>query len=293
MPRRGGVAAMPGTTRGQSLRFTPRGRRISRPYDHSIRRGAFERLLSSRRIVQPFALSGARHPMWFIQTSVDALLLPTDGAGRCTLTGSATAWQHLVRGGGFTVDARADVAEMPVRWSIWPWEQAPRRVQLPDALAGYESLAFMVRAEPTKACVFVNFPKPGKRKNDGIIEVIVVVPPETFSRYETLVHFAMTLPAGYVALTLPAPAVTREHEAADGAPVLIEPGSNALMQGLEMVVARAKPQKFSKADIRPERRSTTVTKTNGLRTSEEDEEWLAFAAAPIHEQVELEEGAEE
>lgn len=229
--------------------------------------------------------------MWFIQTSVDALLLPTDGAGRTTLTGTATAWYHLVRDAAYSVESRTEIVSAPVRWSIWPWQQLGRRVLLPEPLVGHEALSFMVRAEPTRACVFAHFPKPGKRKSDGTIEVIVVVPPEHFARYESLVHFAMTLPDGYLALTFPAPAVSRDHE--DGAPAraLIQPGLSAVMEGMEMVVARAKPSKFTKADIRTERRVHQPHAANQSAVHDDDEEWLLFAAAPIHEPTDDSENA--
>ncbi|MBC8088582.1 MAG: hypothetical protein H7Z40_15055 [Phycisphaerae bacterium] len=224
--------------------------------------------------------------MWFIQTSVDALLIPTDQTGRSTLTGTAASWHHLVRDSAYGVDARADIASAPVRWSIWPWQQSGRRVQLPEALVGNEPLAFMVRAEPTRACVFADFPKPGKRRSDSTIEVIVVVPPEHFSRYESLVHFAMTLPAGYVGLTVPAPALMRDREDGAHARSLITPGTSAAMEGMEMVIARARAHKYNKSEIRPERRIMSVDAAPSSNRHDDDDEWLLFAAAPIHEQSE-------
>ncbi len=224
--------------------------------------------------------------MWFIQTSVDALLLPTDGVGRSTLTGNAASWHHLVRDSAFSSESRAEIAAAPVRWSIWPWHHTGRRVQLPEALAKHESLAFMVRAEPTRACVFARFPLPGKRTMDSTIEVIVVVPPEHFSRYEALVHFAMTIPSGYLGLTLPAPALTRDCDDAAHPPTLVAPGRHAMMEGMEMVVARAKPQKYTKSDIREERRIVPAFGSQTEFAHDDDEEWLLFAAAPIHEQTE-------
>jgi hypothetical protein len=224
--------------------------------------------------------------MWYIQTPVDALLLPTDGAGRCTLTGNAPAWHHLVRDSAFDEELRADIATAPVRWSIWAWQQLGRRAQLPEQLAGNESLAFMVRAGPTRACVFAHYPMPGKRKSDGTIEVIVVVPPDHFARYEALMHFAMTLPSGYLGLTVPAPAVVRNQEDGTSVRTLIEQGSSAIMDGMEMVVARAKPQKYSRSDIRTERRIVPEHATHARSAHDDDDEWLLFAAAPQEEQAE-------
>lgn len=223
--------------------------------------------------------------MWFIQTPVDTLLLPTDGVGRSTLTGSVASWQHLVRDNTLSSGARAAIASAPLRWSIWPWQQTGRRVQLPEALAGHESLAFMVRAAPTRACIFVHFPKPGKRTSDGTMEVIIVVPPEHFNRYESLVHFAMTLPSGYVGLTVPSPLLTRELEDGSHVRMLIDPGSDAVMEGMEMLVARAKPQKFTRADIRVERRTNVVDASRTLAGHDDDEEWRLFAAAPVNEET--------
>lgn len=225
-------------------------------------------------------------PMWFLQTSVDALLLPTDGAGRTTLTGNVSPWHHLVRNTAHAVSARTQIVEAPVRWSIWPWQQAGRRVQLPAALAGNESLAFMVRAEPARACVYAHFPEPGKRKSDRTIELIVVVPPEHFNRYEALIHFAMTLPSGFVGLTVPAPALLRDGEEGGHASTLIGPGSSAVMEGMEMVVARGKLQKYGRGDIRTERRLLRFSNARGEVVHDDDDEWLLFAASPLHEQAE-------
>lgn len=221
--------------------------------------------------------------MWFIQSPVDALLLPTDGVGRSTLTGNVAPWQHLVRDSTFSPDSRVEISSARLRWSIWPWQQTGRRVQLPEALAGHESLAFMVRAEPTRACVFAHFPKPGKRTSDDTIELIVVVPPEHFHRYELLVHFAMTLPSGHVGLTIPSPVLTRELEDGSHVRALIDPGSNAVMEGMEMVVARAKPQKFTRAEIRVERRANAPDPKRNHAVHDDDDEWRLFAAAPVVE----------
>lgn len=225
--------------------------------------------------------------MWFIQTPVDALALPTDSVGRTTLTGSVNAWHHLVRDNAFGEESRGVIAAMPVQWGIWTWQQLGRRVQLHDTIASNEPLAEMVRAEPHRACVLACYPKPGKRQSDKTIELIVVVPPEQFSRYEALVRFAMTLPAGHVSMTLPTPVVPVHELAAIEPPKLITPGTHSLMEGLDIVIARGKVTKFSKTDLRQERRRAPATEGPAHLLSDEGEDWLLFAAEPATEQPEI------
>ena len=97
--------------------------------------------------------------MWFNQTPVETLALPTDNVGRTTLTGSVPAWHHLVRDNTFAEAGRAAISDLPIKWSIWAWQQTGRRVQLHDTIAAHEPLAEMVRAEPYRCCVFTRFPR--------------------------------------------------------------------------------------------------------------------------------------
>lgn len=231
--------------------------------------------------------------MWFIQTPVDALALPTDNVGRTTLTGSVTPWHHLVRDNTFAEADRAAISEMPVNWSIWAWQQVGRRVQLHDTIAAHESLAEMVRAEPFRCCVFAKFPQPGKRQSDNTIELIMVVPPEQFNRYESLVQFAMTLPAGHVSMTLRSPVVPTQEIAVGERHTLIMPGTHSLTEGLEMVIARGKVTKFSSADLRRERRSAPPARGPAHLLHDDGDDWLLFAAEPMSELGVLEDSAKE
>lgn len=240
--------------------------------------------------------------MWFIQTSVDTLALPTDSEGRPTLTGSASAWQHLVRDSAFPSDERARISEMPINWTMWAWQQVGRRVQLHNTVAVHLELAEMVRTEPFRACVLVRFPQPGKRQADNVINVIIVLPPEQFARYEALVKFAMTLPAGLVAITMPAPvALAEQSDSALSDPAyvhtlhmvgpertrdsvngedcrLVVPGTQALLEGLEMVVARSAPTLMSKADLRGERRGEPQIHAAAKLLQDNGDDWLLFRA---------------
>lgn len=216
--------------------------------------------------------------MWFIQTPVDALALPTDSAGHATLTGNVIAWHHLVRDSSFGADERLLISNVPVKWSIWAWQQMGRRVQLPDAITVHEPLADMVRAEPMRACVFARFPKVGKRQADNTIELIVVVPPEQFARYESLVQFAMTLPSGHVSITVPSPVVAHRSDATATDRALIAPDSYGLIEGLGMTVARGKAQLLSKTEIRGERRTVPAVEVPANLLHDDGEDWLLFAA---------------
>ena len=227
--------------------------------------------------------------MWFIQTPVNTLTLPTDNVGRTTLTGSVISWHHMVRDNTFGESDRAAISGMPVNWSIWSWQQAGRRVQLHDTIAAHEPLAGMVRAEPFRACVFTRFPSPGKRQSDNTIELIMVVPPEQFSRYESLVQFAMTLPQGHVSMTLQSPVVATQEMAVAASRTIITPGSHSLTEGLEMVVARSKAAKLSSADLRQERRSAPPARGPAHILHDDGDDWLLFAAEPVSESVAVDE----
>lgn len=216
--------------------------------------------------------------MWYIQTPVDALALPTDSVGRTTLTGSVGTWHHLVRDNSFDADERLAISNMPLKWSIWAWQQFGRRVQLHDTIAAHEPLADMVRTEPMRACVFARFPKPGKRQADNTLELIVVVPPEQFARYETLVQFAMTLPSGHVSITVPSPVAQRDADGSIATRSLITPGTAGLVEGLEMTVARGAATKLSKTDLRSERRSTPTVQAPANLLHDDGDDWLLFAA---------------
>lgn len=216
--------------------------------------------------------------MWFLQTSVDALALPTDSVGRVALTGNVASWHHLVREHTFGADERAAISTMPLRWSIWAWQQAGRRVLLHDTVSMHEPLAEMVRAEPMRACIFTRFPTPGKRLADNTLEMIVVVPPEHFDRYESLVRFAMTLPCGHVSMTVRSPVAINEQGALSDVRELVVPGQVALAEGLEFVVARSKPEKLSKTDLRAERRSAPMMHSPANLLYDEGDDWLLFAA---------------
>lgn len=220
--------------------------------------------------------------MWYLQTAVESLILPTDAEGHTTLAGNIAPWHHVVRSGSHSVEERIAIAAAPVRWTIWAWQQRARRVLLPDALAANQALARMMRAQPSRACAWAHFPKPGKRRSDQTIEVVVVVPPDHFSRYESLVRFAMTMASGSVALTLPVPAVPAVP-GKEGHPTpdpLIGPASEAVMEGMEMVVSRAKGQKFGRGDLRAERRTPGEDTRSPTLSPDEDDDWLLFAAAP-------------
>ena len=216
--------------------------------------------------------------MWFIQTPVDALALPSDELGRTTLTGKCLAWYHLVNDHAFSEHERSAIAEMPVQWSMSAWQEVGRRVQLPDAIVAHEELGEMVRAEPYRACVLARYPQPGKRQSDKTLELIVVVPPEQFTRYEELVRFAMMLPAGHVSMTLASPVVPPPVLATTDLPRLITPGTRSLMEGMEIVVARGEATKKSAADLRPERRRAPVSQDAAHLLEEAGDDWLLFAA---------------
>lgn len=231
--------------------------------------------------------------MWFIQTSVDALALPTDSVGRTTLTGSVGAWDHMVRDNSFDAEERSILSNTPLKWSIWAWQQFGRRVQLHDAIVMHEPLAEMVRTEPMRACVFARFPRPGKRQADNTLEVIVVVPPEQFARYESLVQFAMTLPSGHVSITVPAPIAMVGVDGNATSRSLITPGTIGLVEGLEMVVARGTTVKLSKTDLRSERRSTPTVHAPANLLHDDGDDWLLFAADRQEEVPVLEEQRKE
>lgn len=227
--------------------------------------------------------------MWFIQTPVETLALPTDSVGRTTLTGTVAAWHHLVRDNTFSVESRESISAMPVKWSIWAWQQLGRRVQLHDAIATHEALADMVRAEPMRASALARFPKAGKRQADNTIELIVVVPPEQFTRYEALVQFAMTLPSGFVSISVPSPVVSVGEDIDGQARALIAPDSGALIEGLEMVIARGNVQTLSKTDLRNERRSSPTVHAPAVLLQDDGDDWLLFAADRTDETIETEE----
>lgn len=224
--------------------------------------------------------------MWFLQTEVESLMLPADGSGRAMLVGTVSPWNHLVRDTVHSMESRQAIAAAPVRWSVWPWHNSGRKVQLPASLAHHEDLEFMVRTDPSRVCLLARYPKPGRRASDGTIELIAIVPPEHFNRYDQLVRFAMTMPSGYLGMTIKAPAIFREE--ADGIrhTALIEPGTHALMEGIELVVARAKPHGFTRDDVRPERRVSAVDADQLADRDEDDDEWMMFAAVPVEEEPE-------
>jgi hypothetical protein len=231
--------------------------------------------------------------MWSLHTAVETLALPTDSVGRTTLTGTAGAWHHLVRESSHDNDNRAAISAMPVRWSIWAWQQLGRRVQLHDTISSHELLADMVRAEPFRACILARFPEPGKRQADNTIELIVVVPPEQFDRYESLVQFAMTLPSGHISMTIPSPLV-QAHEIGEVAePRLITPGTSSLMEGLEMVVARGKAEKLTRADLRRDRRARKERGGPAHLLQDDGDDWLLFAAEKRDEEEALEDSVRE
>jgi hypothetical protein len=199
--------------------------------------------------------------------------------------GSVLPWYHLVRTNTFAADERTDLAATPVQWSIWTWEQVGRRIQLHDTIVAHEPLAEMVRAEPLRPCVFSKFPLPGKRASDKTIELVVVVPPEQFARYESLVKLAMALPTGHLAITFPAPAVVNPDRHGDSKPHLISPGLSCLTEGLEMVVSRAPAKEFSTADLRSERRSAPAVHAPAKILHDDGDDWLLFAAEqPLEKQ---------
>lgn len=240
--------------------------------------------------------------MWFIQTSIDTLALSTDSEARPTLTGSASAWQHLVRDSAFPPEERALISDMRIYWTMRAWQQVGRRVQLHNTAAAHLELAEMVRTEPFRACVLVRFPQPGKRQADSVIDIIIVLPPEQFARCEALVKFTMTLPAGHVAITMPAPiALTEQSDRALSDPDsvhalhmigaertrnsvntddcrLVEPGTQALLEGLQMVVSRAAPTLMSRADLRGERRSVPQVRVAAKLLQDDGDDWLHFRA---------------
>lgn len=228
--------------------------------------------------------------MWFIQTPVDALALPTDHDGRTTLTGRASAWHHLVRDNTFAEADRGAISEMPLQWSLCAWQQVGRRVQLHESIAIHEHLAEMVRVEPYRACVLARYPQPGMRQSDNTLELIIVVSPEQFTRYEALLRFAMTLPAGHVSLTLPSPVVPSQEIGDVSAPRLITPGTYSLVEGLKVVIARGAALKMSSDDLRQERRSAPVAQNPAHLLDEETDDWLLFAAQAVAETPDVLEG---
>ena len=231
--------------------------------------------------------------MWYIQTAVDALALPTDGAGRTTLTGETTAWQHLVRDNAFGIDERAAISAVPITWSIWAWQQLGRRVQLHDVIAQHVALVEAVRAEPMRVSALARFPKAGKRLADNVIELIFVVPPDQFARYESLVHFAMTLPSGHISLTVPSPVLTPEFGADTNVHPLMHADSCVLLHSLELVVARGAAQTVSTIDLRNERRSAPRVHTPATLIVDDGDDWLLFAANRSDETPALEDVAQE
>ncbi|MDQ6610951.1 MAG: hypothetical protein M3Y64_00845 [Gemmatimonadota bacterium] len=215
--------------------------------------------------------------MWFIQTSVDALSLPTDSAGRTVLTGQVPGWHHIVRFStpgaerncGALVSAR-------LQWSIWPWQQNGSRIHLDDSAAMPQELLQMVRNDPHRACSLAEFRADGKRTLDATLQLSIVVPPEQFIRYETLIRFAMTLPSGTVSLTLPEPVRPFEGEPAENSATFIAPGEGCLMEGLELAVARAKPKKFTRRDLQADRRVQPSLEVPAHALNEHGDEWYLF-----------------
>ena len=128
-----------------------------------------------------------------------------------------------------------------------------------------------------------DFPEPGNRQTDNTIEVIMVVPPEQFVRYESLLQFAMTLPAGHVSMTLRSPTVPVREFAVAESRVLVTPGTHSLTEGVEMVVSRASSTKMSKDDLRPERRKSQELRGPAHILHDDGDDWLLFAAEPAVE----------
>ncbi|MEP6779457.1 MAG: hypothetical protein ABJC26_06170 [Gemmatimonadaceae bacterium] len=222
--------------------------------------------------------------MWFIQTSVDALVLPSDNAGRTTLTGSVPAWHHIIRNSQH--DAETDgvqLASAALHWSIWPWQQNGSRIHVNDNPAIAPQLLQMVRDEPHRACAFANFRPQGKRQLDASIELGIVVPPDHFTRYESLVRFAMTMPTGMLTLTTRDPLVVSnaQHEITRAS--LMGPGNNCLLEELELVVSRAKPTKFSKRDLQLDRRAVPKSDATAHLANDFGDEWYLFRAEPTDE----------
>ncbi|MGV3710830.1 MAG: hypothetical protein ACO1Q7_18555 [Gemmatimonas sp.] len=223
--------------------------------------------------------------MWSLHTAVESLALPTDSVGRTTLTGTVTAWHHVVRETLQDSDNREAISAMSVRWSMWAWQQHGRRVQLHDRISAHESLADMVRTEPFRACILARYPNPGKRQSDNTIELVIVVPPEQFDRYESLVQFAMTLPSGHLSLTIPSPFVQADDNGEGETRRLITPGTISLMEGLEMVVTRGKAEKVSRADLRRDRRARVERPVSAQLMHDDGDDWLLFAAEKRDEEM--------
>ena len=225
----------------------------------------------------PFSSRFANSRVWFIQTSVDALILPTDSVGRTTLSGNVAAWYHIIRNSAQCVEKNGNVlASARLRWSIWPWQQNGSRIHVNDNTAISPQLLQMVRDEPHRVCAFANFRPNGKRQLDATVELGIVVPPDRFTRYESLVQFAMTLPSGTITLTLPDPMVFDEMKDDTHSATLIEPGHSCLIEGIELVVSRAKPAKFSRRDLQVDRRAAPVAQVVANALNDPGDEWYLF-----------------
>lgn len=222
--------------------------------------------------------------MWFIQTSVDALALPTDKEGRTTLSGTVPAWNHIIRNSQHDAEkGGVELASAALHWSIWPWQQNGSRIHVNDNAAIAPQLLQMVRDEPHRACVFANFRAQGKRQLDASIEIGIVVSPDHFDRYKSLVRFAMTMPCGMLTLTTHDPLVVDDTQNDVPAASLIGAGTNCLLEGLELVVSRAKPIKFSKRDLQIDRRAVPTSDVNSHLRSDFGDEWYLFRVEPTAE----------
>ena len=222
--------------------------------------------------------------MWFIQTSVDALVLSTDNAGRTTLTGSVTAWNHIIRNSQHHADKDGiELASAALHWSIWPWQQSGSRIHVNDNPAIAPILLQMIRDEPHRACVFANYRPQGKRQIDATIELVIVVPPDQFNQYESLVRFAMTMPTGMLTLTTRDPLVVGDAQHDMKSASLIGPGKNCLLEGLELVVSRAKPTPFTGRDLQIDRRAVPTTDASSHPANDFADERYLFRAEPTAE----------
>lgn len=222
--------------------------------------------------------------MWFIQTSVDALVLPTDNAGRTTLTGSVAAWNHIIRNSQHDAEKGGiELASAALNWSICPWQQSGSRIHVNENPAIPPDLLQMIRDEPHRACVFANYHPQGKRQVDTTIELGIVVPPDHFNHYESLVRFAMTMPTGMLTLTTRDPLIVGDAQHDLDNASLIGPGTNCLLEGLELVVSRAKPTTFTKDDLRMDRRAVPKSDANAQVVNDFADEWYLFRAEPTAE----------
>ena len=132
----------------------------------------------------------------------------------------------------------------------------------------------MVRDEPHRVCTQATLGAHGKRQSDSTIELHIVVPPDQFSRYEASVQFAMTLPSGMIALTLPDPLVASHYS--DKPRHLLSHGQSCLMEGLEIVVSRAKVTKFTRRDLQVERRAPRIVEAPAHVLNDHGDEWYLF-----------------